>query len=109
MMLVFLYCPVVVIAFLWGFVSQTLQLAPQVYSLLRVQVGIGWLCNLVRCKECQHTERSRSTQVVPVVPSRLECPDDLEGHEAQRSQKAPGSRFVTLRVALVVHLGLFVL
>lgn len=35
-----------------------------------------------------------------MVPSRLECPDDLEGHEAQRSQKAPGIRFVTLRVAL---------
>lgn len=67
------------------------------------------LCNLVRCKECQRTERSRSTRVVPVVPSLLECPDDLEGHEAQRSQKAPGVRFVTLRVALVVHLGLFVL
>ena len=59
-----------------------------------------YLCILVHCKECQHTEKSRSIQVVLMVPSPQEYPGDLEGHEAQRSQKDPGSLFSTRLVAL---------
>lgn len=68
-----------------------------------------YLCILVRCKECQHTERSRSTQGVRLAPSPPEFPDDLEGHEAQRSQKDLGVRFAILLVVLVVPLCPFVL
>lgn len=68
-----------------------------------------YLYILVHCKECQHTERSRNIQGVLVVPSRLEYLDDLEGHEAQRSQKHLGVLFSTLLVALGAHLDLFVL
>ena len=35
-----------------------------------------------------------------MVPSPLEYPGDLEGHEAQRSQKDLGVPFLTLLVAL---------
>lgn len=58
------------------------------------------LCIPVRCRECPHTERSRSSQGVPVVPSLLRCPGDLEDPERQWSQKDPGVLFVTLLVAL---------
>lgn len=38
--------------------------------------------------------------MVLVVPSHLECPGDLEVHEAQWSQWRPGSPFSTLLVGL---------
>lgn len=44
-----------------------------------------------------------------MVPSPLEYPGDLEGHEPQRSQEYLGVPFLTLLVALVVRLRLFVL
>lgn len=59
-----------------------------------------YLCILVRCKECQRTERSRSIQGVQKVPSPLEYPSDPEGREARRSQRDPGDLFVSLLVAL---------
>lgn len=59
-----------------------------------------YLCILVRCKECQHTERNRNIQGVQMVPSLLEYPSDPEGREAQRSQKDLGNLFSTLLVAL---------
>lgn len=59
-----------------------------------------YLCILVRCKECQHTERNRNIQGVQMVPSLLEYPSDPEGREAQRSQKDQGNLFSTLLVAL---------
>lgn len=67
------------------------------------------LCILVRCKECQHTERSRSIQGVQVVPAPLEFPGALEGHEPQRSLRDQGVLFWTLLVVLVAQLNLFVL
>lgn len=68
-----------------------------------------YLCILAHCKEYQHTERSRSIQGVRVVPSPPEYPGDLEGHEAQRSQKDLGVLFAILLVILVALLLLFVL
>lgn len=59
-----------------------------------------YLCILVHCKECQHTERSRNIQGVLVVPSPPEYPGDLEGHETQWSLKDLGVPFLTLLVAL---------
>lgn len=59
-----------------------------------------YLCILVHCKECRHTERSRSSQGVPVVPSLPRYPGDLVGHECQWSQKDPGVLFATRLVAL---------
>lgn len=44
-----------------------------------------------------------------MVPSPLECPGDLEGHEAQQSLRDLGGLFLTRLVALVDHLVLFVL
>lgn len=67
------------------------------------------LCILVHCKECQHTERSRSIQQVLGVPSPQGYPGDLEGHEPQKSQKVLGVPFSTRLVALVAQLHLFVL
>lgn len=61
------------------------------------------LCILVHCKECQHTERSRSIQWVLEVPSPQEYPGDLEGHEAQRSQKDQWVPFLSRLVALVAQ------
>jgi len=55
----------------------------------------------VRCKECQHTEMSRSILEAQVVPSPQQYPGDPEGHEAQQSLRDLGNLFSTRLVALV--------
>lgn len=68
-----------------------------------------YLCILVHCKECQHTERSRSIQGVRVVPSLQEYPVDPEDHERQQNQVNPEIPSWTHPVDLVAHWHLFVL
>lgn len=61
---------------------------------------LTYLCILVRCRECPHTERSRSSQRVPVVPLPLRYPGDQEDPERHWSQMDPGVLIVTLLAAL---------
>lgn len=59
-----------------------------------------YLCILVHCKECQHTERSRNIQGVLAVPSPLQFPGDPERHGTQWHQKDLGVLSLTPLVAL---------
>jgi len=63
----------------------------------------------VRCKECQHTERSRSTREDLVVPLPRGSPGDPEGHETQQSLRDRVGPSSTRLVALVDQWSLFVL